>query len=118
MFGYVHAAGNVERLYTFASSHSSFELLGFILAAAAGMRIGLGFALPGRLTRVAAMREAGKRALPILYGATAMISVAAVIEAFWSPSAVPPVFKYCVGVAGWCLFAAYFFFVGRSSDEA
>jgi uncharacterized membrane protein SpoIIM required for sporulation len=118
MFGYVHQAGNLERLYTFASSHSSWELLGFMLGAAAGMRIGLAFAMPGRLTRAAAMREAGKRALPILYGSTAMISVAAVIEAFWSPSDAPPEMKYTVGILGWAMFAAYFFFAGRRADAA
>jgi uncharacterized membrane protein SpoIIM required for sporulation len=116
MFGYVHQAGNIERLYTFCASHSSFELLGFILGGAAGMRLGMALVAPGRLTRHEAVREAGRRAFPILMGSTLMISLAAVIEAFWSPSAAPPWMKYSVGIAGWVMFALYYTFAGRVAD--
>ncbi len=119
MFGYVHTAGNLHRLYTFCASHSSFELLGFILGAAAGVRIGLALVHPGRLPRAAAMREAGKRALPVLLGSTMMLVCAAAIEGFWSGSAVPAWMKHTVGILGWVLFAVYFIFAGRrAADEA
>ena len=118
MFGYVHTSGNLHRLYTFAASHSSFELLGFILGAAAGVRIGLALVHPGRLPRAAAMREAGKRALPVLLGSTMMLVGAAVIEGFWSGSGVAPWMKHTVGILGWVLFAVYFIFAGRrTADE-
>ncbi len=116
MFGYVHHSGNPERLYTFCSSHSSWELLGFILGGAAGMRIGLALVNPGRLTRMAALRDAGRRALPVLLGSTAMISCAAVIEGFFSPSSAPAGLKYTVGILGWVMFAAYFSLAGRRMD--
>ncbi len=118
MFGYVHHAGNLHRLYTFCVSHSSFELLGFILGGAAGMRLGMALVAPGRLSRLAAMREAGRRALPILCGSTAMLVVAAMIEAFWSASAIPADWKYAVGIAGWMGFAAYFLLAGRRTHAA
>jgi len=118
MFGYVHHAGNLHRLYTFCASHSSFELLGFILGGAAGMRLGLALVAPGRLTRLAAMREAGKRALPILCGSTGMLVLAAAIEGFWSPSNAPAMMKYTVGISGWVLFAAYFTLAGRRAHAA
>jgi len=117
-FGYVHHTGNLHRLYTFCASHSSFELLGFILGGAAGMRLGMALVAPGRLTRLAAMREAGKRALPILCGSTAMLVVAAMIEAFWSASYMAAEIKYAVGISGWLLFAAYFCFAGRRAHAA
>lgn len=118
MFGYVHHAGNLDRLYTFCASHSSWELLGFILGSAAGMRIGLSIVSPGRLTRMAALRESGKRALPVLIGSTAMIAFAAVIEGFFSPSAAPAWMKYTVGILGWVMFGAYFLLAGRRVDAA
>ena len=119
MFGYVHTSGNLHRLYTFCASHSSFELLGFILGAAAGVRIGLALVHPGRLPRAAAMREAGKRALPVLLGSTMMLVGAAVIEGFWSGSSVAAWMKHTVGILGWVLFTVYFTFAGRrSADEA
>ncbi len=118
MFGYVHTSGNLHRLYTFCASHSSFELLGFILGAAAGVRIGLALVHPGRLPRVAAMREAGKRALPVLLGSTMMLIAAAAIEGFWSGSSVPALMKHTAGILGWVIFTVYFIFAGRrTADE-
>ncbi len=118
MFGYVHHAGNLERLYTFCASHSSLELFGLILGGAAGMRLGLALVSPGRLTRLAAMREAGKRALPILVGSTTMVASAAIVEAFWSPSSAAAWMKYTVGIGGWVMFAIYFLFAGRRTHAA
>lgn len=118
MFGYVHAEGNLKRLYTFCASHSSWELLGFVLSATAGIRIGLAFAVPGRLTRGAAFREAGEKVKPILYGSTCMLVAAAAIEGFWSASGATPAMKYTMGLIGWLFFAAYFFLVGRRAHAA
>jgi uncharacterized membrane protein SpoIIM required for sporulation len=98
MFGYVHANGNLHRLYTFCASHSSFEILGIILCGAAGTVIGLGLVKPGRLSRKDAL--------------------AAPIEGFWSPSSIPAIVKQTVGILGWVAFAAYFTFVGRGRDAA
>jgi uncharacterized membrane protein SpoIIM required for sporulation len=118
MFAYVHVNGDPTKLYTFAASHSSWELLGFIIGGAAGMRLGLALVTPGRLTRSAALRAAGKRALPLLYGSMVMISLAAVIEGNFSPLQIPAIIKYTVGIAGWVFFAVYYFFAGRKAYAA
>ena len=118
MFGYVHANGNLHRLYTFCASHSSFEILGIILCGAAGTVTGLGLIKPGRLSRKDALTAAGRRALPILIGGSLMVGLAAPIEAFWSPSSIPAGMKHTVGILGWLGFAAYFIFAGRRQDAA
>jgi hypothetical protein len=47
-------------------------------------------------------------------GATLMLLLAAVVEAFWSSSPViPPGIKYAVGALGWLLVAAYLGLAGR-----
>ena len=66
-------------------AHSAFELTAMLLAGVAGMRLGLALVAPGARTRLAALRDAAQRSLPILAGAGLMLVVAAGIEAFWSP---------------------------------
>lgn len=116
--GYVNHACNPESFWSFVSGHSSFELLGMIVAGMAGMRLGLAILRPGRLPRVRALVEAAKQALPLIYGAALMTSLAAVIEGFWSAQPIPSESKYVFGLAGWALHAAYFLLAGRRSGDA
>jgi uncharacterized membrane protein SpoIIM required for sporulation len=116
--GYVNEAGNPELFWSFVSGHSSFELLGMIVAGMAGMKLGLAILKPGRLPRVRALSEATKDALPLIYGAAIMTTMAAVVEGFWSAQPLPPSLKYTVGVVFWLLHAGYFLLVGRRGHAA
>lgn len=116
--GYVNHAGNPESFWTFVSGHSSFELLGMIVSGMAGMKLGLALLRPGRLPRVRALVEAAKQALPLIYGAAAMTSMAAVVEGFWSAQSIPSEAKYVFGISGWILHAVYFLLAGRRSSHA
>jgi uncharacterized membrane protein SpoIIM required for sporulation len=84
----------------------------------AGMRLGLAILRPGRLPRVRALAEASKQALPLIYGAALMTTIAAVIEGFWSAQPIPSEIKYAFGISGWLLLTAYFLFAGRRSNHA
>ena len=116
--GYVHYACNPQSFWTFVAGHSSYELLGMVVAGMAGMRLGLGILNPGRLPRGRAIAEAAKRALPLIYGAAAMTALAAVVEGFWSAQRMAPEVKYSVGIAGWLLHVAYFLMMGRGRRAA
>lgn len=116
--GYVDHACNPESFWSFVAGHSSFELLGMIVAGMAGMRLGLAILRPGRLPRVRALVEASKQALPLIYGAALMTSLAAVIEGFWSAQELPSGLKYTVGIVGWVAHIAYFSLVGRGRRGA
>lgn len=116
--GYIHYAGHTENFYRFVVGHSSLELTGLVICGAAGMRLGLALLKPGRLTRRGALREAGKRALPLLYGGSIMIFLAAFVEGFWSASHAPAWAKYTVGIGLWVLLAGYLIFSGRRSSHA
>ncbi len=116
--GYVNHACNPESFWTFVAGHSSFELLGMIVAGMAGMHLGLAILKPGRLPRVRALSEATKQALPLIYGAALMTTLAAVVEGFWSAQALPSALKYSVGILFWLLHIAYFLLAGRSVKDA
>lgn len=115
--GYANHACDPVSFWSFVSGHSSFELLGMAVAGMAGMRIGLAILKPGRLPRVRALTAAARDALPLLYGAALLTTLAAFVEGFWSAQPVPPMVKYVVGIAGWLLHVAYFLFAGRGADK-
>ncbi len=116
--GYVNHAGDPESFWSFVAGHSSFELLGMVVAGMAGMRLGLAILRPGRLPRVRALAAAGRQAVPLLYGAALLTTLAAVVEGFWSARFMPVETKYAVGLLGWALHAVYFIFAGRSAADA
>jgi len=116
--GYVHYACNPESFWTFVAGHSSYELLGMVVAGMAGMRLGLGVLKPGRLPRARAIAEAGRQALPLLLGAAVMTGMAAVVEGFWSAQAIDSSVKYGVGIAGWVAHIVYFLALGRGTRAA
>jgi len=116
--GHLTRLGYGEAFWSFVAGHSSFELIGAILAGAAGLRIGYALVAPGPMTRGTALRAAARVAVRLLYGAAAMTACAAVVEAFWSPQrALPVELKYGVGIALWLAWIAYFALAGRGSRE-
>jgi uncharacterized membrane protein SpoIIM required for sporulation len=112
--GHLTRLGYIDTFWGFVAGHSGPELIGAVLAGAAGLRIGYALIAPGSATRLAALKRAAQVAIRILYGATAMTFAAAFIEAFWSPLPfVPPMLKYIVGGALWVLLIAYILLAGR-----
>jgi uncharacterized membrane protein SpoIIM required for sporulation len=111
--GYVQMAGNPTSFWSFVAGHSSFELLGMVVAGMAGMRLGLGVLKPGRLPRGKALALAAKEALPLICGAAVMTVLAAFVEGFWSAQPVPVNLKYAVGGVFWIAWTGYFLFMGR-----
>ncbi|MBE2285364.1 MAG: stage II sporulation protein M [Prosthecobacter sp.] len=118
VFGYVHYSGNPMTLYTWVIAHGAPELTGLVISAMAGMRVGWSVLRPGRLERRAALVLAGRKALPLLVGAAVLTSIAAVLEAFWSPLNLPPVMKFTAGGLCWVVLAVFLIFSGRGQADA
>lgn len=112
----IRALGYEEAFYSFIVGHGAFELTAIVLAGVAGLRLGLAVIAPGRLRRAAALRTAARVTLPILYGCAAMLLVAALVEAFWSPSGVPTSVKIPVGILFWLGVGVFFLGAGRTTE--
>ncbi len=113
--GHLTQVGHVETFWSFVVTHGAFELTAIVLSGAAGLRLGLGLLAPGRKSRSRALAEAGKRTLPMLFGLTCFLVIAAFIEAFWSSmTALPPQAKYASGAVCWTLVYGYLLLAGRS----
>jgi uncharacterized membrane protein SpoIIM required for sporulation len=115
--GYVHYAGDPEKFYSFVAGHAAFELIGIVICGVAGMRLGQAVLKPGNLTRGAAIGEAGRKALPLIYGGALLIFFAAFIEGFWSAGPSDPQTKYTVGISLAAGLTLYLLFCGRRGEH-
>ena len=109
VMGFMANQGFTDTFFPFVAGHGSFELTAIGLSGAAGLKLGFAILAPGNLTRLAALKAAGKQAAIMMYAAFLMLLLAALIEAFWSSSAaLPNVTKYIVGGILWTLVVALF----------
>ena len=113
--GYLTQVGFSQTFWSFVSGHSSLELTAIVLAGAAGLKLGMAVISPGNLSRRAALVEAARPAVRIMYGAALMFIAAAFVEAFWSPlTMIPFGVKIGAGIAGWVVILAYLTLGGRA----
>ncbi len=118
-------AGHLTRLgfgstfWPFVVGHGALELTAIAICGAAGLLLGQALLAPGRQTRLAALRAKAQSAIVLVLGAMAMLVLAAVIEAFWSPlPMVPTAVKVAFGALWWILVALYFTQAGRGQAAA
>jgi uncharacterized membrane protein SpoIIM required for sporulation len=113
--GFLVGEGLGPQFWPFVAGHSSLELVGLVISCMAGLKIGLTLVIPGRKPRLEALLDAARDSMPLVWGMTAMIMAAAVVEAFWSASQfLPAGLKIATGLVGWALLALFFLFAGRS----
>jgi uncharacterized membrane protein SpoIIM required for sporulation len=112
--GYLTERGLGETFYSFVVTHAAFELTAIVLAGAAGLRLGHALLAPGRYTRRQALEIAARESMVLVYGITAMLVIAAAIEAFWSSAHwVAPAVKYGVAAVCWLVVLSYLCLQGR-----
>jgi uncharacterized membrane protein SpoIIM required for sporulation len=115
--GYLTERGLSSTFYAFIATHTAFELTAIVLSGAAGLRIGHAVLAPGALTRRQSLVHATQECAVLLYGVTAMLFVAAAIEAFWSSASwLPAAAKYAVALVCWTAVLAYFAFPARRAS--
>ena len=113
--GYLTERGLSPTFYSFVATHSAFELTAIVLSGARGAADRPRAAGAGP-PDAACSRWSWRRASPrsLLYGVTAMLLVAAAIEAFWSSATwLAAGVKYGVAALCWAAVLAYFTFQGR-----
>jgi uncharacterized membrane protein SpoIIM required for sporulation len=117
--GFLVTRGDSERFFSFVVTHSAFELTAIVLSGAAGLKLGHAMLAPGRLTRTQALMRAARETSPVVFCFTAMLFIAAAIEAFWSSAGwIAPGVKYAVGACCWTLVFAYLGLQGKGHDAA
>lgn len=111
-FGHMATVEQRENFFHFVTAHGPFELTAIVLSAAAGMRLGFSLVDTGGLTRAASLRRATAVAMPTMMAAVIMFLLAALIEAFLSPSSAPYWVKALVAVLSAGILMVYFVILG------
>ena len=109
------AAGN--NFFEFVTAHGPFELTAIVLSAGAGMRLGMGWIKTEGYGRIASLRRTAKETMPVMGAAIVLFFLAALIEGFLSPSALPYGIKAAVAVISSGLLMVYFVVLGFPSDH-
>jgi uncharacterized membrane protein SpoIIM required for sporulation len=113
VIGHVASAGYARNILTFISGHAAFELTAIVISGAAGLKLGYSLIDTGGLTRLGSLQKAGKTALGLISGAAALLTIAALVEGFWSPSSAREQLKWGVAVLNALLVAVYLALAGR-----
>jgi uncharacterized membrane protein SpoIIM required for sporulation len=113
--GYLLSTGHGRNILTFVCGHTPFELGAIVISGGAGLMIGYALIDTGGLTRVAALRRAGRSALTLVVGAAVMLLLAALVEGFWSASSAADPVKWTVAALNTGLCVAYFAAAGRGA---
>jgi len=100
-------------LWSFIAPHGVLEIFAILVSAAAGLRLGLSLAAPGRMTRSASLRIGARDAVLLVLGTIPMFVVAGFIEGFITPSYAPGIVKIVLGVTAAGAVIAYLLLVGR-----
>jgi len=101
-----------DNFFNFVTAHGPFELTAIVLSAGAGLRLGMSWMMTRGLTRIDALRKAGREVMPVVGAAIVMFLMAALIEGFLSPSAAPYPLKIGVALFSSGLLAVYFIVLG------
>jgi len=117
----VHGVG--YPLLCFLVPHGALEIFAILVAAGAGLRLGMSLALPGKLSRGASLRVGARDAVLLVLGTIPMFVVAGAVEGFITPSYFPGSAKIALGLLlllaalAWLLLAAHGFRAVRGPRE-
>jgi uncharacterized membrane protein SpoIIM required for sporulation len=105
--------GSTANFVAFLSAHGPLELFAIVLAAGAGLDMGLALVAPGPYPRAVALKLAAREAARLVMAAACLLVIAAFFEAFVSPSALPARVKHLVGAANALWLTLYVWRGGR-----
>jgi uncharacterized membrane protein SpoIIM required for sporulation len=117
VFGHVARLGHLQNLLTFVCGHGTFELTAIVFSGAAGLRLGQSLIDTEGRTRLGSLRRHSRELVSMVVGVAAMLLIAAGIEGFWSPSAIPRPVKYAVSAATFLVLLAFFLIGGRERRQ-
>jgi uncharacterized membrane protein SpoIIM required for sporulation len=99
--------------WSFILPHGVLEIMAILIAAAAGLRLGISLAVPGSVARGASLRAGAVDAVLLVLGTIPMFVVAGIIEGFITPSHLSGEIKITLGVSVGAVTLAYLLFAGQ-----
>jgi uncharacterized membrane protein SpoIIM required for sporulation len=118
IFGHVLRTGGGPNILTFVAGHAPLELAAIVISGAAGLQLGRALVVTHGRTRLGSLWAEREPILAQILGAAAMLLLAALIEAFWSPSRAPAQLKWAMGGVLLLLVLLHLTLAGRRGDGA
>ena len=110
--------GKGEVFFTMIAPHGLLELTAVFVAAGVGLRIGWAWIAPGPTrTRGQALAHRARSGMLVAVGLVGVLAVAGVLEAYVTPSSLPPAIRVAIGGVVWLLFLAYALLVGGAAHR-
>jgi uncharacterized membrane protein SpoIIM required for sporulation len=109
-------AGYGDEMLTFMAAHGVIELTCIFIAGGAGMLFGTALLFPGDRPRFDNLRLRGREAAQLVAGCVPLLAVAATIEGFISPSALPAGIKLAVAAFTGLALYTYLLLAGRGEE--
>lgn len=98
--------------------HGTTEMFAIIISGAAGFRIGLAIAFPGRLSRADAAVAAGRPAAVAMGGTVIMLAIAGLLEGIGRQTVTSDELRYAIGITMLIGWLAYFYIPRGKRDGA
>lgn len=112
--GYIIGIGYGDNFLTFVTAHSVMELMGLIVAGAAGLLLGFTIIKGGRYCKKDQLTMQRSHIFSLLCAAVPMFTLAAAIEGLVSPQPIPYSIKLSIAVLSAGLLLRYLYFVPRA----
>ena len=113
VLGHLARTGFGPNIFSFISSHGPWELTAIAISGAAGLQMGWALIATHGRTRLGNLQAHGLELLRQVAGAAAFLTIAAILEAWYSPSGLPNEVKYITGAIGWVAVFSIIGFMGR-----
>jgi len=112
---YMISAGRGDVFFTLILPHGMLELTSLFVAAGVGLKLGWTMIDPGPRTRLAALEQEGRIASVVGIGMICTLLCTGIIEAFVTPSNLPPAIRIGIGALAELAFLLYVFVIGRQA---
>ncbi len=117
-FAVFAAKGLAFNLGGWLAIHGTTELFAISIAGAAGLKIGMAIAFPGRDSRTESAVRAGRSAALAMAGAVLMLAVAGLLEGIGRQTIVDDFTRYAIGAAMLAGWLTYFYLPRRKDGGA
>lgn len=114
--GVMIGAGKADVFFTMIAPHGLLELTSVFVGAGVGLRIGWAWIAPGpHRSRGQALAERARSGMTVALGLVFVLAVAGLLEAYVTPSALPPYLRIGIGAVVWLAFLGYALGVGAAA---
>ena len=114
--GFMATCGKSDQFFTLILPHGMLELTAVFIAGAVGLRLGWRVLVPGPRRRTEALAAEGRSAIVIALGLVLVLAVSGAVEAFVTPSTLPPAARLAIGAVVELAFLGYIVVLGRRAS--